>query len=88
MAKLLFVAIVALGTWYVWHRRDSAHGRAMKRILLLGFAGLVIFTILFPETTTVVASCSIQRREAGRPWAFEGSETRCTGATIATTASS
>jgi hypothetical protein len=56
MAKFIFVGIVVLGTWYVWHRRDSAHGRAIKRILLLGFAGLVVFTILFPETTTIAAN--------------------------------
>ena len=35
--------------------RDSAHGRAGKRILLFAFAGLVIFTILFPETTSIAA---------------------------------
>ena len=56
MAKLIFIALVALGTAYVWRGRDSAHGRAVKRILLLGFAALVIFTILFPETTTIAAS--------------------------------
>ena len=39
----------------MWRSRDSAHGRAGKRLLLVGFAGLVIFTILFPETTTIVA---------------------------------
>ena len=56
MAKLIFIALVAAGTWYVWRRRDSAHGRAAKRLLLIGFAGLVIFTVLFPETTTVAAN--------------------------------
>ena len=56
MAKLIFIALVAAGTWYVWRRRDSAHGRAVKRLLLFGFAGLVIFTILFPETTSIAAS--------------------------------
>ena len=55
MARLLFVALVVVGTAVVWRGRDSAHGRAGKRILLVGFAGLVIFTILFPETTTVAA---------------------------------
>ena len=39
----------------MWRGRDSAHGRAGKRILLVAFAGLVIFTILFPETTTIAA---------------------------------
>jgi hypothetical protein len=46
---------VVVGTVLVWRARDSAHGRAGKRILLIGFAGLVTFTILFPETTTVAA---------------------------------
>ena len=55
MARLLFVALVVLGTALVWRGRDSAHGRAGKRILLIAFAGLVTFTILFPETTTVAA---------------------------------
>jgi hypothetical protein len=55
MAKLIFVGFVLVGTFYVWNRRDSAHGRAIKRILLVGFAGLVVFTILFPETTTIAA---------------------------------
>ena len=55
MARLLFIAVVILGTILVWRSRDSAHGRAGKRLLLVGFAGLVIFTILFPETTTIVA---------------------------------
>lgn len=55
MARLLFIAMVVAGTALVWHGRDSAHGRAGKRLLLLGFAGLVVFTILFPETTTVAA---------------------------------
>ena len=39
----------------MWRSRDSAHGRAGKRILLFAFAGLVIFTILFPETTSIAA---------------------------------
>ena len=56
MAKLIFVLLVAAGTWYVWRRRDSAHGRAVTRLLMLAFAGLVIFTILFPETTSIAAS--------------------------------
>ena len=55
MARLLFIAVVILGTILVWRSRDSAHGRAGKRLLLVGFAGLVIFTMLFSETTTIVA---------------------------------
>ncbi len=55
MARLLFVVLVVAGTALVWRSRDSAHGRAGKRLLLIGFAGLVTFTILFPETTTVAA---------------------------------
>ena len=55
MARLLFIALVIVGTTLVWRGRDSAQGRAGKRILLIAFAGLVIFTILFPETTSVAA---------------------------------
>jgi hypothetical protein len=55
MARLVFIAMVAAGTALVWRGRDSAHGRAGKRLLLLGFAGLVVFTIIFPETTTIAA---------------------------------
>ncbi len=56
MARLLFIALVVVGTTLVWRGRDSAQGRAGKRILLVAFAGLVVFTILFPETTTVAAN--------------------------------
>lgn len=56
MARLLFIALVVVGTTLVWRGRDSARGRAGKRILLVAFAGLVVFTILFPETTTVAAN--------------------------------
>jgi small membrane protein len=56
MARLVFIALVALGTIYVWRGRDSARGRAIKRLLLLGFAALVILTILFPDTTTLAAN--------------------------------
>ncbi len=56
MARLLFIALVIVGTTLVWRGRDSAQGRAGKRILLVAFAGLVVFTILFPETTTVAAN--------------------------------
>ena len=55
MARLVFIALVVVGTALVWRGRDSAHGRAGKRILLFAFAGLVIFTILFPETTSIAA---------------------------------
>jgi hypothetical protein len=40
----------------VWRGRDSAPGRAIKRILLIGFTGLVVFTIQFPDTSTVAAN--------------------------------
>ncbi len=56
MARILFIAIVIGIVAFVWRRRDSAHGRAIKRLMLLGFSGLVIFTILFPETTSRVAT--------------------------------
>ena len=56
MARLLFIALVVVGATLVWRGRDSAQGRAGKRILLVAFAGLVVFTLLFPETTTVAAN--------------------------------
>lgn len=56
MARLIFVAMVVAFTTLVWHGRDSVHGRATKRILLIGFAGAVIFTILFPELTSYAAT--------------------------------
>lgn len=55
MARLVFIAIVTAIIVVVWRGRDSAHGRAWKRIMLLGFAALVIVTILFPATTSVAA---------------------------------
>ena len=55
MARLVFILLVVAVTAFVWRGRDSAHGRAYKRLLLLGFAALVVFTIVFPETTTVAA---------------------------------
>lgn len=55
MARFVFIGIVIAVTALVWRGRDSAHGRAYKRLLLLGFAGLVVFTIVFPETTTRAA---------------------------------
>ncbi len=56
MARIIFIGIVVAVVVFVWRGRDSAHGRAVKRLMLLGFAGLVIFTILFPEITSVVAT--------------------------------
>lgn len=56
MARIVFIGIVVLVTAFVWRGRDSAHGRALKRLMLLGFAALVIFTILFPEVTSIAAA--------------------------------
>lgn len=56
MARLIFVALVVAVVSIVWRGRDSVHGRAGKRILLLGFMVVVVCTILFPGTTTVVAN--------------------------------
>lgn len=55
MARLVFVALVVAVVALVWRARDSARGRAGKRLLLLGFMVVVVFTILFPGTTTTVA---------------------------------
>ncbi len=55
-AQLVFVAFVLVITVLLWRSRETAHGRAWKRILLVAFAGFVIWTILFPETATKVAN--------------------------------
>lgn len=55
MARLIFIGIVLAIVALVWRGRYTANGRAGKRILLIGFAGLVVFTVLFPEVTTIVA---------------------------------
>lgn len=56
MARLLFVAMVVAVVSIVWRGRDSARGRAGKRVMLLGFMVVVVFAILFPETTTIAAN--------------------------------
>ena len=56
MAQLLFILFVGAVIALLWRARDSAHGRAWRRLLLLGFAGLVVLTILMPQTTTTVAN--------------------------------
>lgn len=55
MARVLFVAFIIGIIVLVWRGRDSAHGRAWKRLLLLAFAGLVIFAVLFPAATSIAA---------------------------------
>lgn len=55
MARLTFISLVLGVIALVWRSRNSVGGRASKRIIVLGFAVLVIFTILFPQITTVVA---------------------------------
>lgn len=56
LAQILFVLFVVLATFWIWRWRDTAHGRAWKRILLLGFAGVVVIAILFPDAATEVAN--------------------------------
>ncbi|MGV1003355.1 MAG: DUF2304 domain-containing protein [Candidatus Nanopelagicales bacterium] len=55
MARLLFIAMVVAVVAVVWRARHSAGGKAGNRLLLVGFAGVVVFTIVFPETTSVAA---------------------------------
>lgn len=55
MAQLIFIGIVLVFAALLWRSRDSAGGRAAKRLLLLAFVALVVFTIAFPEVTTTVA---------------------------------
>ncbi len=56
MARLIFIGLVVATITLLWRGRDTAHGRAFKRLLLLGFAGVVTFTILFPEVTSIAAN--------------------------------
>ncbi len=55
MARLIFISFVIVAIALVWRGRDSAGGKASKRLLLLGFAALVVVTILMPQLTTLVA---------------------------------
>lgn len=55
-AKIIFIAIVLLLTLLLWRSRETASGRAWKRILLILFAGFVIWTVLFPDTATEIAN--------------------------------
>jgi hypothetical protein len=56
MAAWVFVAAVLLGVVVVWRLGSSTKGRASKRLLLIGFAALVVITIINPEITTRAAS--------------------------------
>ena len=56
MAQLIFILIVVALIALLFRSRDTAHGRAWKRLALLGFAALVIFAILAPNTTTTIAN--------------------------------
>lgn len=55
LAQIVFIAFVLVLTAWMLRSRETAHGKAWRRILLLLFASLVIFTILFPEITSWVA---------------------------------
>lgn len=56
MAELLFTGIVVLVALLLLRSHDTARGRAGKKLLLVGFAALVILAILFPEITTAIAN--------------------------------
>jgi len=56
MAAWIFIAAVVLGVVIVWRLGSSTKGRASKRLVLIGFAALVVVTIINPEITTRAAS--------------------------------
>ena len=55
MAQFLFILFVIAVIALLWRTRDSAQGKAWKRLFLLGFAVLVVVTILAPSLTTQAA---------------------------------
>lgn len=55
MAQLIFILFVAGVIALLFRSRDTAHGRAWKRLLLIGFGILLVVTILAPGITSEVA---------------------------------
>ncbi|MEI2717425.1 MAG: DUF2304 domain-containing protein [Candidatus Nanopelagicales bacterium] len=56
MASLILIILVLVGVFVLWRLSGSAHGGAARRLAFLAFFGVVVLTIAFPETTTVVAN--------------------------------
>lgn len=56
IASFIFIGAVVVGVIAIWRLGDTSHGRATKRLIVTAFAGLVVLTILFPETTTAAAN--------------------------------
>jgi hypothetical protein len=56
VTQFIFILFVIGVVGVIWRARDSARGRAWRRLMLAGFAALVIVTILEPSLTTSVAS--------------------------------
>lgn len=56
MAGLIFVGVLVIGVAVLWKLGGTSHGRASKRLVMLGFAFLVALTILNPELTTNLAN--------------------------------
>ncbi len=55
MAQLIFILFVAVVITLLYRSRDTARGRAWKRLFLIGFGVLLVVTILAPRTTSYVA---------------------------------
>lgn len=55
MAQLIFIVFVTVVIALLYRSRDTAQGRAWKRLFLIGFGVLVVVTILAPSTTSYVA---------------------------------
>jgi len=56
MAGLIFILVLIVGVAILWRLGGTHHGRASKRLVMLGFAFLVALTILNPELTTSLAN--------------------------------
>lgn len=56
LAQVLFVAAVLVITMALWRSRETARGKAWKRIVLVLFALFVVLAILFPDLTTDAAN--------------------------------
>ena len=56
MAGLIFLLILFIGVAILWKLGGTQHGRASKRLVMLGFAFLVALTILSPELMTNLAN--------------------------------
>jgi len=56
MASLVFVLIIVGGALFLWRAGGTSRGRAGQRLIIVLFAVLVVVAVVFPETTSAVAS--------------------------------